>query len=175
MINRLRHLFVWLSRIHCCRGFGIQSPTDYAFVRYVINEHWPYYAYETMGTHDEWLRRKLGFLYFRMANWRQPGVIIDRVGAAFYLQEGCHKARIVDGTAGERVELAVVPMNDDVNGLLTRCDDRSVVVVQGLYRDRKRWEQWKTDERVTVSYNLYYCGVLLFDRKRYKQQYKINF
>ena len=36
---------VWLSRIAYCRGFGIQSPSAYRFVRYVINEHYPYYAY----------------------------------------------------------------------------------------------------------------------------------
>ena len=52
---------VWLSRIHHCRGFGIQSPTDYAFVRYVVNEHWPYYAYDQL-TADSWLNKKLGRL-----------------------------------------------------------------------------------------------------------------
>ena len=44
----IRRWLVWLSRIHRVWGFGIQSPTDYAFVRYVVNEHWPYYAYEEL-------------------------------------------------------------------------------------------------------------------------------
>ena len=69
-MNRLQQVFVWLSRIHRCRGFGIQSPTDYAFVRYVVNEHWPYYAYDLLPN-DAWLTRKLGKLYFRLANWRR--------------------------------------------------------------------------------------------------------
>ena len=80
---------VWLSRIHCCRGFGIQSPTDYAFVRYVVNEHWPYYAYDVLRE-DDWLREKLGRLYMRLANWRQPTVILSDD----YLQwfhAGCHQ------------------------------------------------------------------------------------
>ena len=67
----MNRYLVWLSRIHCCRGFGIQSPTDYAFVRYVVNEHWPYYAYDVLRD-DDWLREKLGRLYMRLANWRQP-------------------------------------------------------------------------------------------------------
>ena len=67
---------VWLSRIRHSLGFGIQSPTDYAFVRYVVNEHWPYYAYDELHE-DSWLRKKLGRLYLRLANWRQPSVILS--------------------------------------------------------------------------------------------------
>ena len=48
-MQRLRHAFVWLKRIGHCRGFGVQSPTDYWLVRYVINEHWPYYQYASLG------------------------------------------------------------------------------------------------------------------------------
>ena len=72
-LNRLHQAYVWLRRISHCRGFGIQSPTDYRFVRYVVNEHWPYYAYESLGQNDDWLRRKLGLLYFRLANDQDRG------------------------------------------------------------------------------------------------------
>ena len=82
---------VWLSRIHCCRGFGIQSPTDYAFVRYVVNEHWPYYAYDVLHEAD-WLREKLGRLYFRLANWRQPTVILSDDYQQWW-HAGCKKAK----------------------------------------------------------------------------------
>ena len=74
-MQRVKHFFVWLSRITHCRGFGIQSPTDYWLVRYVINEHWPYYQYAAFENEDDWLTQKLGQLYFRLANWRQPTVI----------------------------------------------------------------------------------------------------
>ena len=88
-MNQLRRWLIWLSRIHRCRGFGIQSPTDYAFVRYVVNEHWPYYAYDSLPD-DPWLTSKLGKLYFRLANWRQPTVMLaDRYQS--YWQAGCRK------------------------------------------------------------------------------------
>ena len=89
----MNRYLVWLSRIHCCRGFGIQSPTDYAFVRYVVNEHWPYYAYDVLRD-DDWLREKLGRLFMRLANWRQPTVILSDD----YLQwfhAGCHQSDII--------------------------------------------------------------------------------
>ena len=94
-MQRLRHAFVWLMRIGHCRGFGVQSPTDYWLVRYVINEHWPYYQYTTLGEGDEWLTRKLGLLYFRIANWLQPHVI-ESDGFRQYLQAGCQKAEFGD-------------------------------------------------------------------------------
>ena len=36
-MQRLMHLLVYLKRIAYCRGFGIQSPTDYWIVRYDMN------------------------------------------------------------------------------------------------------------------------------------------
>ena len=101
-MNQLYRRIVWLSRIHRCRGFGIQSPTDYAFVRYVVNEHWPYYAYEEL-TDKDWLKQKLGRLYFRIANWRQPQAILEICGSGQsyvrYFQTGCRKAHIFTGSS----------------------------------------------------------------------------
>ena len=91
-MNRLHQAWVWLRRIGHCRGFGIQSPTDYRFVRYVVNEHWPYYAYRQTGLNDSPLRRKLGRLYFRLANHLQPGTVVDLLGYDEYLRAGCRKA-----------------------------------------------------------------------------------
>ena len=170
---RLWHPLVWLSRLTHCRGFGIQSPTDYRFVRYVINEHWPYYAYESLGVQDTWLRRKQGLLYFRLANDRQPRTIIDRVGFQDYLQAGCQKAQI-NGEVRE-VELAVVPIKTDYNRLFQACNAQSVVVFQNIYQLRNYWHCIENDPRVTVTFDLYYCGIVFFDPKRTKQNYIINF
>ncbi len=171
-MNQLTRLIVWLSRINHCRGFGIQSPTDYAFVRYVVNEHWPYYAYSQFT--GDWLMLKMGKLYFRLANWRQPTkMIADKYQQ--YFQSGCRKTRFV--TNLDVVELARV-MIDNRGGyeeLLQRTNDQSVVVVEGIYNDKDRWQQIKHDERVRVIFDLYYCGILLFDKKRYKHYYIINF
>ena len=127
----IRRWLVWLSRIHRVWGFGIQSPTDYAFVRYVVNEHWPYYAYEEL-TDKDWLTEKLGRLYFRLANWRQPRVMQeDRYQR--YWQAGCRKTRFTADV--DTVELARIEVEDIMtwNKLLPKCNDQSVVVVEGIW------------------------------------------
>ena len=171
-MDRLTYIFVWLSRIFHCRGFGVQSPTDYRFVRYVVNEHWPYYKYDEIGQGDDWLTRKVGQLCFRLANWRQPHVAIA-CDYKEYVQAGCEKCRIAEDA--ETVELAVVRTAQDVERLLPRCIDGSLLMLDGLHDNSTLWQQLVNDSRATVTFDLYYCGIVLFDSKRAKQHYIINF
>ena len=172
-MQRLKHILVWLSRIFHCRGFGIQSPTDYWLVRYVINEHWPYYQYAAFENEDDWLTQKLGQLYFRLANWRQPAVI-ESDGYRTYFQAGCKKT-----TFGESSELIRMTLDGDycqrLAYIYNKVKDDTVLIVEGLWRNRSFWKEVKADERVVVTFDLYYCGIVLFDKKRHKQNYIINF
>ena len=174
---------VWLSRIHCCRGFGIQSPTDYAFVRYVVNEHWPYYAYNELHEGD-WLREKLGRLYLRLANWRQPAIILSDDYQQWWLA-GCKKAKCMPNLSPlapcplplNNIELAHISINqwDDFLSFLPKCDQQTVLVVEDICRNRPLWQQIARDQRTGTTFDLYYCGIVFFDTKRYKHNYKINF
>ena len=171
--NQLKAASVWLRRIGHCRGFGIQSPSDYWLVRYVINEHWPYYQYEALGQDDDWLTRKLGRLCFRIANWRQPAVIES---SAFrdYLQAGCRKA-----VWGESSELMVLSLEGDWRSRLSYIYNKvsadSVLVVTGLSKARDVWREIVNDKRAVLTFDLYYCGIVLFDKKRDKKNYIVNF
>ena len=174
MVKRRTRYWVWIKRVTHCRGFGIQSPADYAFVRYVINEHWPYYQYDEIGRDDDWLTRKLGRLYFRLANWLQPDVITSD-GYRDYLQAGCHRAAF-----GEKGELVRLSLEGDYRSVFTSlCDHvrtgRLVLVVEGIWRDRPFWREIVADKRTGVTFDLYYCGIVMFDKKRVKQNYVINF
>ena len=172
-MNRLKGLYVWMRRIRNWRGFGIQSPTDYAFVRYVINEHWPYYQYKTLGQNDDWLTRKLGRLYFRLANWRQPTAMLhDRYEN--YWRAGCRRVTFADTL--ERVEMARIDCDEQrFEQLAARCDDRSAIIIEGIFQNDTFWQRVKDDVRVSITYDLYYCGIVFFDPKRVKQHYVINF
>ena len=173
IVNQLKAAGIWLRRIGHCRGFGIQSPSDYWLVRYVINEHWPYYQYEALGRNDDWLTRKLGRLCFRIANWRQPAVIES---SAFrdYLQAGCRKA-----VWGESSELMVLSLEGDWRSRLSYIYNKvsadSVLVVTGLSKARDVWREIVNDERAVLTFDLYYCGIVLFDKKRDKKNYIVNF
>lgn len=173
-MKKVKSWLVWLSRIHRCWGFGIQSPTDYAFVRYVVNEHWPYYAYSEFKEKD-WLTLKLGKLYFRLANWRQPSwMLLDAYQR--YWASACQKIYFAE-TIINKVELARVDIEDEdlLCQLMAHCDNRSVLVVEGIYRHWKRWYSIQQNIHVGTTFDLYYCGIVFFDISRYKHHYQINF
>lgn len=96
MLSRLRRGVLWMSRAKYCRGFGIQSPWAYRFVRYVVNEHYPYYAYDDLRPlfpHLSKRERRVCELYLRIANHQQADValLVGDVSEAkrAYLHAGC--------------------------------------------------------------------------------------
>ena len=175
-MQRLLYFFVWLSRIGHCRGFGIQSPTDYWFVRYVINEHWPYYQYDTLGQNDGWMAKKLGRLYFRIANWLQPRVILSSK-YLMYFQAGCRTA-VVKEEAGQ-ADLILLDLEGDyrsrICSIYNKVDAHALLVIENIRKDMAFWREVVNDERTGVTFDLYYCGIVMFDKKRHKQNYIINF
>ena len=71
-------LLIFLKRIRHCAGFGVQSPTDYAFVREVIYERWPYAQYAELEAKFYGTSRfllKLSQLLLRVANYAQASRI----------------------------------------------------------------------------------------------------
>lgn len=193
----LKRAFVWLTRIGRSRGFGIQSPNDYQYVRYVINEHSPYYKYadlkNTMADINP-MKRKLCELYFRVANDCQPDLFLDFMpdseAYAIYVKAGCERTRTVTVNSTSQLHLTaddgrmMVRMDAVEKGwislelLLEDVPDGSVIALQGIYdsEDAKEiWQKAMAHERVGVAYDLYDCGLLLFEPRQYKKNYKVNF
>ena len=84
--NRIVRAWIWLRRIGHCRGFGIQSPWAYSLVRYVINEHFPYYAYADLDAGfpgADAVRRKTGRFFLRLANYVQPATVVSITAVLF--------------------------------------------------------------------------------------------
>ncbi len=182
----------WILRCGYSRGFGIQSPSAYSFVRYVINEHYPYYAYQQL---DEDMKgksrkfRKLGRLFFRISNYWQPQyVVLGDYAYAPYLYAGCNgtSVRMVDDCCLENVTRPVlvildIDRMDDGNireAILSSSSDRVLLVVIGICTNKKSkllWSQLISDERIGVTYDLYHCGIVFFDKSKHKQDFKINF
>ena len=55
---------------------------------------------------------------------------------------------------------------------------QSCVVVGNIHENKERkewWNQLLIDERVRISFDLYDIGLVLFEEKRFKQNYKVNF
>ena len=174
-MNPLPRFLVWLSRIHKCQGFGIQSPTDFDFVRTVVNEHDTYYTYNELQAKN-WMQRKLGELYFRITNWRQPATILTNNYLPWF-QAGCRSARIVSDLDDEPLQLARIEIeqHQQLEQLYTRSNQLSVIIVEGIWRDWQTWHAIEHDTRTGTTFDLYYCGIVFCDTQRYKHNYRINF
>lgn len=62
--------------------------------------------------------------------------------------------------------------------LINHIDLKSVVVIDGIRKNKKNREFWKnliSNNKVIVSLDLYYLGILFFDTKYCKQNYKLSF
>lgn len=62
--------------------------------------------------------------------------------------------------------------------LLSNTHDKSVVVIEGIHKNRKNQHFWRSlikNKKVIISLDLYELGILFFDRKYYKQNYKLSF
>lgn len=195
MNYKVQRYLHWLRRIKYCRGFGVQSPSAYRFIRYVINEHYPYYAYDELRKELprlDSLTRKRMELYFRVANFRQASLWLDFCECndviATYVGRGCHATqvrRITDLrqiTADDRIEVLRICPSAGCEALLAaalkQADDRTLFVIEDIgYNDtaRRMWQTLLESDITSVSYDLYYLGIAFFDRKRYKANYVVNF
>ena len=74
-------------------------------------------------------------------------------------------------TTGEQIALLT-------KQVLPLCDDQTMLVLLGnLYRE-KRGEEWlhlQESEHSGITYDLYDIGIIFFDKKVYKQHYRMNF
>lgn len=195
MNYKVQRYLHWLRRIKYCRGFGVQSPSAYRFIRYVINEHYPYYAYDELRkelTRLDSLTRKRMELYFRVANFRQASLWLDFCERndviATYVGRGCHATqvrRITDLqqiTADDRIEvLRICPTAGSeavLEAALQQTDDHTLFIIEDIgYNDtaKRMWQKLLESDITSVSYDLYYLGIAFFDRKRYKNNYIVNF
>lgn len=195
MNYKVQRYLHWLRRIKYCRGFGVQSPSAYRFIRYVINEHYPYYAYDELRkelTRLDSLTRKRMELYFRVANFRQASLWLDFCECndviATYVGRGCHATqvrRITDLrqiTADDRIEvLRICPTAGSeavLEAALQQADDHTLFIIEDIgYNDtaKRMWQKLLESDITSVSYDLYYLGIAFFDRKRYKANYVVNF
>lgn len=201
-MNKLKRYFRWLCRIGYCRGFGVQSPSAYRFIRYVINEHYPYYAYSDLR--DElpnvsWLERKRMELYFRIANFRQASEWLcyggDTALLKRYVGSGCNASAVrsvqtkdvgdrkVEAECSDRtVEVALIrPVEgseDFLTSVLHHSDMNTLILVEDIYDNpsaKKMWQTLLASPRVSVCYDLYYLGIAFTDTDRYKTSYIVNF
>lgn len=203
MFYKIRRARVWLRRMKYSRGFGVQSPWAYRFIRYVINEHYPYYEYTHLN-HEVYginkFARKLCRLYFRVANYCQPNLVVDYGSSTTayrsYFKAGCKSCNVVQISADDKgmnkiinlleenptIDVARVSLKGDyrkvVDELMNHVSRKSLFIIQRIKKNKETeayWNELIADERTGITFDLYYCGIIFFDHKKFKQNYIVNF
>ena len=172
-------LYDLLARKMRCRGFGIQSPNDYAFVRYVLCETWPYYQYKSLRCQTK--NSRLYEMYFRLANYRQPQLAAD-VGEtddnAFeaYVKAGCRKCVV---TRQLHPSAKIVRLQSDafspemLDKALKTAAAETILIVEGIRQKTALWQSLTGNNAVATTYDMYQCGVAVIGNRQNKQSYKL--
>lgn len=196
-MSQIGSLLVWLRRSRHSRGFGVQSPWAYRFIRYVVNEHYPYYAYDDLSRLYEGYPKqiqKLCRLYFRIANFWQAEQALDYSAASemdlirlygTFMKRGCNKLEVVPvrhAADFSSVRLMRLSVEGDYRQVFEKAvslaNASTMIIVEQIKRDRESRTFWKSivdDPRCITTFDLYYCGIIFFDKKRYKENYVVNF
>lgn len=142
----------YLCRIGKSKGFGIQSPWAYGFVKDVITEQLPYYAYEEMEQQFSGGELKRKKLYFRVMN--------------FIKRDELHV-----------FDLNKIPLSY-IESFLEEEPDCVAFIVEGMFANKKTLEVWrriKELKSVGVTFDLYDFAICFLATELYKQHYKLNF
>lgn len=189
---RVKWVWNWLHRMGYSRGFGVQSPSAYSFIRYVLTEHYPYYAYDELKMRFksfDHATKKKGRLYFRLANYAQASHWFDYHSAeqpyAAYVHEGCRKTvfQAIDGkTIPNAFRIARLSMTEDYQAvyeaLCKVATDDSILILEGINanKDTKAfWKRVQESQKATRTYDLFLCGIIVFDTSKHKHHYIVNF
>ncbi len=189
---RVKWIWNWIHRMGYSRGFGVQSPSAYSFIRYVLTEHYPYYAYDELKMRFksfDHATKKKGRLYFRLANYAQASHWFDYHSAeqpyAAYVHEGCRKTvfQAIDGkTIPNAFRIARLSMTEDYQAvyeaLCKVATDDSILILEGINdnKDTKAfWRRVQESQKATRTYDLFLCGIIVFDTSKHKHHYIVNF
>lgn len=176
-----------LPRLPQSFGFGVQSPSAYYFIKYVINERYPYYSYELLNNTfiDIPIKDiKLYRLFFRLANYFQPHSWIDLtshsdVTSQFVIagKKQINYYSLTDVSEIHSFDIALINELDDfqIKKLIDSAKKDSLLIVEHIYSSKEKSSIWKRiiqDNRVSVTFDLYECGLVFFD-DRPKNHYKL--
>ena len=144
-----------MLRMPRTRGFGVQSPTAYSFLRKVVNEKGFLRIY--CQTHSE-----ISSSYPQDAS-RQKRLLF-RIRTVY--------PNVVELSASSLLK------GEDFLQFLWNVSDDTVLVVTDINLDaeyRKVWLRLVTDNRTILTFNLVDCGIVFFDKTKFKQNFNVNY
>lgn len=196
-MNVFRNCLEWFLRFRYRCGYGVHSPFAFDFITGVVFERGCYYAYQRLDreypvgclarfSHVRKCRRFL----FRLANYVHPDVFVcyreipsDEI--AYMAAGSCYAEwkgeEALPGLHGKKI---LFYMNADKNNLFSLLKQLSAIVSSDsalLLRVSSREQREACTKIISdskycgITFDLYDYLLVFFDRKRFKQHYKVNF
>ncbi len=146
----IRRFIEYLRRMPRTRGFGVQSPTAYTFLRHVVKES--------------------GFLRTHTAQVNYPYGASHGERLLYRLQVSYPQVFIIKQEQWSKLQLA--------DTLLDKCGSDTVLVLQDINCNRltaAMWRQIVEDNRCFQVFDMVDIGVVFFDSTKPKQLFKVNY
>lgn len=140
-----------LLRMPRTRGFGVQSPSVYALVRYIINEKQFLKRYQIRAASYPNVSKQERLLYRLHHAFTSYEVVVKQMDGLSFLF---------------------------LDELLHLAHKRTILVLQGINytADAKAmWHSVVADKHTVVTVDLYDCGIVFFDKTKTKQHFKVNY
>lgn len=185
IIRWLQSGFVRLRRMPRTRGFGVQSPSAYRFLRDVVSSKGRYAVINMpLETRDASERSRLILFQFyaRLARFTQAKrwfvskrLVSDTLKA--YVCAGCREAEVSSVLDDSGVYVVDITEAHIIEEILNQALASSILMIEGIHRSaiaQKKWQQIMADKRIGVCFDLYEAGVVCFDLKKFKTDYRVN-
>lgn len=161
----------WCRGLGHARGYGIQSPFAYGFVRHVVMAKGIDVADKRTATRTAPCKRherRVMALNSRIVAWWKPSLIVrdDPV--------------LDEAVAGRRVMVIVTDpcrAADTLRQIPTWATEDTLAFVTDIWRDAAMHDAWQrlvADRRTGVTFDLGVAGVAFFDHRLYRRQYYVN-
>ena len=143
-----------MLRMPRTRGFGVQSPTAYSFLRKVVNEK--VFLRNYRQTHSE--------LSAYPQDASKQKRLLFRIRTVYPNVIALSASSLLKG--------------EDFQQFLLNVSDDMVLVVTDINLDseyRKVWLRLVADNRTVLTFNLVDCGIVFFDKTKFKQNFNVNY
>ena len=189
-MRRIKEKAARLRRYPRGRGFGVQSPNDYNFITKVVKGRIDKDCCAVTDKENEDVHKdgyKFVHLCYRVAQYLKPSRCIclthDEDNVSHYVKaavpdvilEHSYESIYEDGKCLVILSPAV-DYTAKVGDILNAASENMWMIVEGIRTDDETYKAWlkiTDDMRARITFDLYNYGIICFDKKRYKQKYKI--
>lgn len=189
-MRKIREKAARLRRFPRGRGFGVQSPNDYNFITKVVKGH---IDSDCCSENDEKMpdthgdKYKFAHLCYRVAQYLKPVqcacIMPGNENIRNYVDTAVDEVSFVNSMAQNegkgRCLVILSPAEDhlkDLETLVREAKENVWMIIDGIRKNNETYRCWQKiseDARARITFDLYHYGIICFDKKRYKQNYKI--